>query len=114
MGFKTGETVVVKQGQGYWDCTDYPYGGCFKRASSAFGVTVVGPGGKYPQREYVVNAAGRKLVVDGNGLASIRCDDAACECNREQAIRPVGRVQCERCGEAYYPLETLSGQCPCK
>lgn len=66
--FKTGELVVIKQGHGFWDCTSYPYGGCFKRATSAFGVRVVGPGGRYPARELIVECPGengkRKLCVD--------------------------------------------------
>jgi len=68
-------THIVKQGWGYWDVTVYPYGGDFRRATSAFGVTLEGPGGKYPQKQSIVTCAGqkgpRRLVVDNDGLIEI-------------------------------------------
>lgn len=74
----SGETHVIKQGYGYWDVTSFPYGGDFHRATSAFGVTMVGPGGKYPQRQSIVTCAGlrgpRRLVVKNDGLIPIHAD----------------------------------------
>lgn len=65
--FATGTQAVVRQGWGYWDVTSYPYGGCFKRASSAFIVTVTGPG-QHPN-EVSATVAGRKLVISTEALA---------------------------------------------
>lgn len=68
-------THVLKEGAGYWDVTCYPYGGCFHRATSAFGVTIEGPGGKYPKRESIVTCPGdrgmRRLVVQNENLLPI-------------------------------------------
>lgn len=61
--FSVGEMVVIRQGYGFWDVSSLPYGGSFHRASSAFGARVIGPGGKYPERELIVDAAGCKLCV---------------------------------------------------
>jgi len=35
-------THVIKQGYGYWDITNYPIGGCFRRATSDFEVSRTG------------------------------------------------------------------------
>lgn len=68
-------THVVQKGYGYWDVTQYPYGGCFRRATAPFAVTMVGPGGKYPKRESVVVCPGdggeRRLVVTNDALVAV-------------------------------------------
>lgn len=33
--------VTLKKGWGYWDTTNYPYGGCFKRAAQDETVEIV-------------------------------------------------------------------------
>jgi hypothetical protein len=34
-------THVIKQGYGYWDITNYPIGGCFRRATTDLEVALV-------------------------------------------------------------------------
>jgi hypothetical protein len=55
------ETAEVKatllQGWGYWDTTNYPYGGCFRRVEADTPVTVLGPGGKRPAQERKIQFA---------------------------------------------------------
>ena len=36
--------AILASGWGYWDITNYPYKGCFRRASNDVLVTVIGPG----------------------------------------------------------------------
>ena len=55
----------IKKGYGYWETTHYPYGGCFRRATTDLKIVeVYGPAGKIPLRErHVKLEDGNKAVV---------------------------------------------------
>jgi hypothetical protein len=63
--------VTLKKGCGYWDVTNYPRGGCFRRASEDMaGLVVSGPANLYRAgMEYSVTwADGRSAVVPARGI----------------------------------------------
>jgi hypothetical protein len=61
--------ATLLSGWGYWDTTNYPYGGCFRRATEDTVVTVLGPGGKFPTRERKIRFAdGRTAVAETRAL----------------------------------------------
>lgn len=63
--------AVLLSGWGYWDTTNYPYGGCFRRAGEDTPVTVLGPGGKFPTRERKIRFAdGRVGVAEMRAMRS--------------------------------------------
>ena len=63
-------THVLKEGWGYYDITNHPYGGNFHRATSAIGVTLTNKKGKYPD-EVVIQAVNRTLVVKRGALVKL-------------------------------------------
>ncbi len=71
-------THVMKVGYGYWDVTSYPYGGCFRRCQTAFGVTLVPDRCGSKPSEVVVQCPGDKgpriLVVDKSALVSLEAE----------------------------------------
>lgn len=70
--YKVGETIKLKKGIGYWDVTQYPYGGDFQRLSKETIATVVDGMVKYPNREVratiTVNGKTRTIVVSSIGI----------------------------------------------
>lgn len=57
-----GDTVRVPAGQGYWDVTHYPYGGCFRRAMCEWTGVVV---------EVSVGRHGRETKVLSTGAGHL-------------------------------------------
>jgi hypothetical protein len=57
---KRGDWVRVPAGQGYWDVTTYPYGGCFRRAAKDWQAMVaeVGVGRHGREATLVVRSLG--------------------------------------------------------
>ena len=70
--YKVGETIKLKKGFGYWDVTQYPYGGDFGRLKKDTTATVVDGMVKYPNREVraTINKNGKKrtIVIDSIGI----------------------------------------------
>lgn len=61
--------ATLLQGWGYWDTTNYPYGGCFRRCVADTTVSVGKPAGKYPTRErQIIFADGRVGVAELRSL----------------------------------------------
>lgn len=58
--------ATLLEGWGYWDVTNYPYGGCFRRAAEDTPVTVIE---KHPKGLKIQFADGRKGVADVRALA---------------------------------------------
>lgn len=56
----TTETVTFKGGYGYWDVTDYGYGGCFRRAANDFEVELTNEHIKSDLKFYFTGPKGEK------------------------------------------------------
>ncbi len=60
----------LTKGQGYWDVTHYPYGGCFRRATGEERVQVIKDGPvQLPTREVrILFPDGRQAVIDKSAV----------------------------------------------
>jgi len=55
-------TAILKSGWGYYDVTDYPFGGCFRRASQDTCVEVIGDAHR-PDQQRIQFPDGRLAVA---------------------------------------------------
>ena len=66
-------TMILPKGTGYYDVTEYPYGGCFRRAAADTVVAVGGGAGHHPAVEVkVILPSGRAAVVKRSLLIDAR------------------------------------------
>jgi hypothetical protein len=61
------EQKILKIGWGYWDVTRYPYGGCFRRATTNEVVTLIGAGNKVDESK-IAFTDGRVAYAPNRGL----------------------------------------------
>lgn len=60
--------ATLLKGWGYWDVTQYPYGGCFRRPNEDTPVTIIEGQGKYADEKRVRFADGREGIVKSGAL----------------------------------------------
>ena len=65
----TGRATLLA-GWGYWDITKYPYGGAFRRSKVDQECDIIGPAGRFPNREREVRLSdGTMAVVELRALS---------------------------------------------